>query len=414
MHFLVIAQTEDSSLYLPELVQEAMESNPQLQSLYNAWQAGKARIPQAGALPDPTLSFNLLNVPVETFVFDQEPMTGKQISLTQNFPFPGKLGLRENIASHGARIFEMHYKEMSIQIVKQVKMTFFELFYVDKSIETSENNKELLKQFIGIAETRYKVGKGIQQDVIKAQVEYARIEDRLIMLQQRRENLESKLNQLLNRPVNGPIGKTENLEFNTIYLDFDSIKANIDKYRPLLKSWQEAIKQSEQKRKLAEKGYLPDFKFGVAYTQREELVSGGKGIDFFSAMMNLQIPLYFWKKQKKNIEENKYSEISTRSRYENIRQQEYQKLDQILANLNKNKRRVALYKNNIIPLASQSLNSAISAYQVNEVDFLTLTNNQMTLFNDELEYFRALSDYHQNLAELEATVGIPTNNTGIE
>ncbi|MFZ0391548.1 MAG: TolC family protein, partial [Calditrichia bacterium] len=406
----VSAQQTDSLMYLPELIQEGLQNNPELQSGYNRWQADQAKIPQAGALPDPQISFNLLNLPVNTFDFDQEPMTGKQLSLMQMFPFPGKLGLKEDIARAGSQISRAQYRELQNQLVKNIKLTFYELYFLDKSIETIESNTRLMKDFNRIAESRYTVGTGLQQDILRAQVELARLTDKQVTLQQKRKVQASRLNKLLNRPISAAVGEPQvndpdSLQLRTQSLNPDSLKTLANHYRPLFSAWESTLKQSRKKVDLAKKGYLPDFKLGVAYTQREALQNGMPGVDFVSGLFTMEVPLYFWKKQKKNIEENRYSQIALQKKYEDVKNQVFSKLDQKFTEIQKNEKLLQLYKTGIIPLANQSLESALSGYQTDRVDFLTLLNNQITIFNYELEYYRVFSDLFKNLAELQALTG---------
>ena len=124
------SQSVEDKLILNDLINIAMENNPQLQSLYSAIQADSAKIPQAGALPDPILSLNLLNLPTNSFAFDQEPMTGKQIALKQLFPFPGKLRLKEDISSEGATISAANFQEYKNQIIKDLKVGYYDLFLI--------------------------------------------------------------------------------------------------------------------------------------------------------------------------------------------------------------------------------------------------------------------------------------------
>ena len=408
----VISQPIDSTLILSNLIQELQQNNPNLESSYQNWQATKARVPQAGALPDPMLGINLQNLPINSFRFDQEPMTGKQFFLVQKFPFPGKQGLQQKIAVQDTKISEMQYYEMKNQLVFELETNYFELFYVDKAIETSEKNAALLLQFTQIAEIRYRVGKGLQQDVFKSQVEYSRISDKLINLQQQREVLEAQLNILLNRPPGNFVGKTIQPEIPTFQANLSELIQLADEHRPLLISWQSVITQSRHKVQLANKSYLPDFSLGVAYTQREVLENGMGGVDFLSGMFNLSIPIYFWKKQQKNVEENRFNEISVRHFYEGVQQKLYGQLDITLSDIDKNRQRLDLYKNVIIPQASQALKSSLAAYQVDKVDFLTLVSNQLILFNYELEYYRALSDYFKNIALLGVLVGTNLEKLG--
>lgn len=402
---MLFGQGSDSTLNLPALIEEALQNNPGIQASYQAWKAAEAKIPQAGALPDPTLSFNLLNLPVETFVFDQEAMTGKQIAIAQMFPFPGKLGLKSKIAAENARVSGARLQEVRNQLVKEVKTTYYRIFFVDKAIETTLKNTDLVRDFAKIAETKYSVGKGLQQDVLKAQVELSKMEDKLISLQQKREALEAKLNALLNRPADAPLGKTVEQEPVEFSFTLNDLKAIADQNRPLFAAWRAMERQSEQKVKLAKKGYLPDFKIAAAYTQRDVLQSGMGGADFVSGLFSVNVPLYFWKKQRKNVEENRFAKSAVQRNFQNVRNQVYAGLEKTLSDVEKNKRLLNLYRNGIIPQATQSLNSAISGYQTDKVDFLTMLSNQMTLFNYQLDYYRILSEYHTGIAELEALTG---------
>lgn len=400
-----LAQSPDSTLQLSHLIKEAVDNNPDLQSAENTWHTALAQVPQAGALPDPVLSFNLMNLPVNTFAFDQEPMTGKQVGIMQMFPFPGKQGVRENIAQENAAVAEARYRELRNQLVKNVKATYFDLFLVDKSIETVQKNLEILQEFVRIAETKYSVGSGLQQDVLRAQVELSKMTDRLINLRKKRETVEARLNALLNRPVASFVGRPDSLVFKPFQYDLDSLKSMAETDRPLLQAWQAMIRQSDEKVRLAKKEYLPDFSVGVVYSQREVLQNGMGGVDFLSGMLNVKVPLYFWRKQGKQVEESRYNQISVQQKYYDVLNQVYSGIDASLSEVQNNERLIDLYDSGIIPQAAQSLNSAIAGYQTDKVDFLTLLTNQMNLFNFELDYYRILSEHHKGAAELEALTG---------
>jgi cobalt-zinc-cadmium efflux system outer membrane protein len=408
---IVMSQSSDSLIYLSDLIKEALDRNPELQSNYQAWKAAEVQIPQAGALPDPQLSLNLLNLPVNSFDFNREPMTGKQVAFMQMFPFPGKLGLREDIAEAGARISQAKYQELWNQLKKNVIFTYYDIFLVDKSIEITLKSQELIRQFTRIAETKYTVGKGLQQDVLKSQVESSQMEEKFLTLKQKRESLVARMNALLNRKVGSPFGKTIEPVAVSLNLSLDSLKALSDGNRPLFQAWQAMLQQSEKKVKLSKKDYLPDFSLGVAYTQREQLQNGIRGVDFVSGIFSVNLPLYFWKKQDKKVEENQYSAKMVQEKFADVRNQVYFNLDKAVSEVKKNYRLMDLYQKGIIPQATQSLNSAISGYQTDKVDFLTLLNNQITLFNFELDYYRILNGYVKGIAELEAETGTNLINT---
>jgi len=403
---LIFAQQSDSIARLPDLIEEGINNNPDLLASYQNWQADLAKIPQAGALPDPQLSFNLLNLPVNTFELNQEPMTGKQIALMQMFPFPGKQGLREDIAKSAADISRDKNLELKNQLIKNIKQTYYDIFFIDQSLETVQKNRGVLQDFIRIAQSKYSVGKGLQQDVLKAQVEFSKLEDKSITLTQKRQAATARLNALLNRPAGTPLGKTIVPEADSLNPDLSHLQTLADKNRPLLQAWNSMFQQSGKKVSLAKKEYLPDFKLGIAYTQRDKLENGMGGIDYLSGLFSVDIPIYFWRKQNKKVEETRYNQDMVQQSYRNVQNQVYADLDKFFSDVEKNYRLLELYKSGIIPQATQSLNAAIAGYQTNKVDFLTLLNNQLTLFNFELDYYRFLSDYRKGIADLEAATGV--------
>jgi outer membrane protein TolC len=174
--------------------------------------------------------------------------------------------------------------------------------------------------------------------------------------------------------------------------------------------WESMRKQSSLKVDLAKKDYWPNFAIFLTYTQRDELQNGSPGYDFFSGGISLNIPIYAGSKQSKKVEERMYSNNMIEERYQQILNQIYFELENKLTSVKKNAKLVELFKTGIIPQASQSLESAMTGYQTDKVDFLTLINNQITLFNFELDYYRVLSNYNKDLASLEYITGTQLKN----
>ena len=399
------SQSTDEVLKLNDLISHALEQNPQLRSMYSAIEVDSAKIPQAGSLPDPVLSLNLMNLPSNSFAFDQEPMTGKQIGLMQQFPFPGKLSLQEDISSEGVAIATSNYQEYRNKIIQDIKICYYDLFFIDKSIEITEKNQTLLKECTEIAKSRYEVGNGLQQDVLKAQVELSKMIEKLIQLGQKRQAKQAQVNTILNQPVNTSLGKPEELHYISLEKNLDSLQTIAALNRPLIRSWESMREQSLLKVDLAKKDYWPNFSIFLAYTQRDELQNGSPGYDFFSGGISLNLPIYSGRKQSKKVEETMYHKNMIDERYQQILNQIDFELENKLTSAQKNAKLVELFKTGIVPQASQSLQSAMTGYQTDKVDFLTLINNQITLFNYELDYYRVLSDYNKDLASLEFLTG---------
>lgn len=405
--FDVFSQTEVDNIndILKELIQEALENNPKLEAAVQRALSAEKIIPQAGALPDPQLTFSLSNLPVNSFSFDQDPMTGKVIGVMQMFPFPGKLSLATDIAEFEAAAIKYQQEEIRNQVIQMVKQTYFDLYTIDRALETTEKNKALMEQFVHVAETKYATGSGLQQDVLRAQVEISKLEDDLIMWQQKRLSFVARLNALLNRPVDTLVDKTlPELKLPDSPATIFSAE-QIEQNRPLLKAWNERIQKAETAVKLAERDIWPNFTIGASYRQRDDLADGRQLTDFFSATVSMNIPLYFNRKQKAKVAEKGLNYNATKSEYENVKINVLSQVESILAELERNRKRVELYKGGILLQAQQSLESAHAGYRVGKVDFLTLINNWMMLQNYELQYFFALSNFYKNLADYELVVG---------
>jgi len=391
---------------LNKFIETARKQNPSLLEASNKINIYKQIPDQRSSWKDPMLTFGLENLPVDTFSFRQEAMTQKQIQLTQEIPFPGKMDLRKEAADKDVSIAKWNLKELELKIIRQVKESFFELCFVNSAIETTEQNKILLKQFVTIAESKYSVGKGIQQDVLKAQVELSKIMDELIELRQLQANETAKLNILMNRLPQEPLEIPHGLTQTGFKFDIEALQDLAEENRPFLQGIQSAINKFTITKELAEKEYYPDFQVGLRYGQREDSPMEDHP-DFVSGFIGVNIPIWFATKQRKKVAEENYRILTAKDSYNAARNDVFLKIKLILDKEIKARKLISLIKTGIIPQARQSLESALAAYGVDKVDFLTLIANQVTLLKWEIKYHRQLTDYEQNLAALEHVVGQP-------
>ncbi len=390
---------------LADLIQEALVNNPRLEAAGQRTLAAEKALPQAGALPDPQLTLGLMNLPVNSFAFDQEPMTGKLISVMQMFPFPGKQALATNIAEDEAAAVKLQQAEIRNQIVQMVKRAYYDLYAIDRAAETVEKNKALMEQFVQAAEIKYATGSGLQQDVLRAQVELSKLEDDSTMWQQKRLAAAARLNALLNRPADAPFGITpKELALPEASPPLFS-PIQIEERRPLLQAWLKRLSKAETAVALARRDRWPNFTLGASYSQRDNLATGMIMHDFFSATVSLNIPLYSSRKQSAKVAEKELDETALAAEYKNVRSEVLAEIESLRAELERNRKRVELYQGGILLQAQQSLESAQMGYQVGKVDFLTLITNWMMVENYELQYFFALADYHKALAGYDLATG---------
>jgi cobalt-zinc-cadmium efflux system outer membrane protein len=393
-------------LVLDSLIAEALRANPDLQAAMLRYEAFEAKVPQAGSLPDPVFKATASNLPVDSWSLDQSPMSGVELMLTQKIPFPGKRGLAKGTARNLAEKTKQDYQSTKNLVLSELKENYYQLYLLQKSIEITERNKRLIEDFARIASTKYSVGKGIQQDVLKAQVEVSKMIDKLISLEEMREAVEAKINILLSRNPQDSLGQTSDLAFRELTYSEDELQNLAVENNPHLIGKGFLVSASQSTYRLARREYWPDFTLSASYRIRDEVkMDPVMGEDFFSVSAAINIPLYFWSKQKKKVQEKALDLESSRQEYEDVKNNVKFMVSKLFYSLEKFRKEIELYQTAILPQARQSLESARSGYQVDKVDFLTLLNNQVTLFNYEIAYHQALSSYFKTIARLEEMVG---------
>ena len=397
------AQSEKPRLNVDQLIEEALQNNPEISAAKMKWEIFKEKIPQAYALEDPMFGFGIVSLPTN-FSFKDEDMTMKEFSISQKFPFPGKRPLMREMASKEAEAVSTEIEEKNNRIIKEVKAAYYDLSHVYRTTEVAQRNKKILEDFAKIVETRYSVGEGIQQDVFKAHVEVSKMVDELIMLSQRKKALEAKLNTLLNRPPETPLGEPEEVVFRKFFFTTEELQKMALEVNPTLKGMRKMIEAKEKAHALAKREYYPDFNFKFAYGQRDN-GPDMKRRDMLTGMMEMNIPIFFKSKQDRKVAETKAEILATGAQYRAMKNEILFMITDIASMVQRSERQLELYKTGIIPQASLQINSAMSAYRVNKADFMTLLDSQMTLYKYELEYHQALTEYEKNVANLGATVG---------
>lgn len=396
-------------LTLQAAVDLAVRDNPSLAQMQSRSDSMAAIPPQKGSLPDPMLSFNAMNIPTDTFNFSQEPMTQMQFGLMQAMPFPGKLALREEASAFAAMAAAEDVDEARLLLVQNVKSSWWQLHYLDRAMEIVGQNQNLFRQFVAIASTKYETGDGLQQDVLLAQVELSKLLDKEIQLSGLRQQVMARLNKLLNNEANEAIvlaAQTE-IALPDIVPESELYEKALSS-RPLLNRQQFKIEAAKSRLALAHKDYYPDFKMGAFYGIRQgdnPAAVGGDRADFLTLKFNMTLPIFTGSKQDNAVLQRK-SELQAQrySLHDTVNGVKSQ-ISQAVAGYLQSKEQFQLFKDGIIPQARQTVESMLSGYQVNKVDFLNLVRSQMTLLNYENQYWKSVTAANQALARLAAAVG---------
>lgn len=417
------AETIDS------LVARALQQSPRIRAARDRVHASRSRVSPAGSLPDPMLSVGFENLPFRREAGATESglpdmMTMKTAGIGQIIPFPGKLGLHRRIAVHEVESAEAMLVANQVEIANDVKQAYYAIAYLDRSYEILERNREVLTDLIHTTESRYAVGTGEQPDVLKARIEAARLAEEAVAVTEERRATLARLNGLLDRDTDTQLHAAQvpphlvraavasdagDVRFTSVtlgsrasdsplpslaVLQNEAVRSN-----PELLAHEAMIRVRAARVELARRAHLPDFELAVTYGQRN-----GRS-DMISAMVTIPIPVRKGRYQDEltNAENAELSalEAEHHDRVNSLRA----RVAELHAQLEAVRAQLALYVKAMLPQSSAALTSALASYQVGRIDFLTVLDNQTTLFEYEIAYHRGLTDFAMKLAQLEAAVG---------
>jgi outer membrane protein TolC len=396
---------------LGALLAEALERNPELKADEARWEAFVQKTRQAGTLDDPVLMLRAQNLLIrDPTAFDREPMTSKVIGISQKVPFFGKRELQRQSARQDAESARWQLEERKVELARMVKEAWFRLLFMDRALEIVAKNIDVLDDLIRFSETRYGVGEGLQQDVLKAQVERSKMEELRISLAQQRRSLEVALNSFRFRSADLPIRPDTPLELTPLRMDAAELEELAFTNRPLLRGLRADEQGAVAAKELAEKEYFPDFTFSLEYMQREPTMAT-EGYDMYTAGVTFNLPVFRDRRHARVAEAD--SEIRlTRAEQDTTRNLIRLGIADTMTRLERSRRLAELYRQGIIPQADSSLAAAAADYRVGRADFMNVLDSQTTLFNLERDYLEAVAEHQKQLAELEAVVGaaLPIGN----
>lgn len=390
---------------LAELIGEALRSNPEIQAARKEQEAAQQRIAPAGALDDPMLEAGVINVPTDSFRLDRDDMTMKMIGLSQRFPYPGKRGLRQDVATREAESMGYGYQETVNRVVRETRIAYFDLALVLESVRLAENNKSILEQFLKIAEGRYSVGQASQADVLKAQTQLSKMVEELVKLARERPMFEAELVRAIGRKADGAAPTPQAPELREVRLALDELRNQALRERPQLRALQTTIARAEKAVELMRKEFYPDFDVRFSYGQRDRMPDGTRRSDMVNLVVAINLPVWREKKTAPRIAEAQAMRDQALGMYEAQRNEVAMKLRQQVAAAEQNLRSARLYRNDILPQARLTVEAALAAYRVNRADVMTLLDSQMTVYNFEVAHAAAVVNYNKALAEIDLLTG---------
>lgn len=394
------ARAQNSELVL--LIDEALKNNPGVQAAYNQWKAQEYKIKQVSSLPDPMASYTHFGENVETRVGPQENKYG----VSQKIPFLGKLNLKGKAQSKHSSMLREKYEAARREVIKNVKFVYYDIYWVDKAVQVTAEEKTILENLEKVAQTRYETNLAPQQDVIKAQVELSKLIEKLFLLRQNRKGLVARMGSILNRP--------RNIELETINeFGLSEFQYHLDELREIsLRTNQDLlaanldVQRAEYEKSLAKLDYFPDFTLGFDYIQvgSGHTTTANDGQDAWMGTLAINVPIWF-DKLSSQVNEKKALLEAGKKNYRNVENKLAYEIEDLYFKITTYKDIIALYKTALIPQTEQSFNTARTGYEAGEVDFLNWLDAERILLQTRLAYYKAVVDYQKSIAYLERVVG---------
>jgi len=387
-------------LVLDDVIREALEKNPEAQSAQHTINALQRRVPQVKALPDPMVSVGWAGNLAPFSVMQGDNSSYRGVTVSEQFPYPGKLKLRGEIASKEADAAQANYEAIRRSVTAEVRAAYFNYFYFDRAIQTTEQNKELLEKLSKIAEARYRVGKAMQADVLRSQVEISLLIEKLTVLEQQRGTAQARLNVFMVRSPESPLPPVGEVEPATIRYSLDELYALATANDTTVLLNKTMVERGHLAVALAQREYRPDIGVSYMYQQRSALP------DMNGVTFSVNIPVFYKNKQRQGVAEASEDLMSAEKMRDNRLNEVKFELKQQYLGAKASERLLTLYSKGVVPQSSLALESSMASYQVGNVDFLSLLSNFTTLLDYETDYYRQLADYQTALARIEVLTGV--------
>ncbi len=392
---------ETKTLSLDSLITQAKENNPDILAAKKRWEASKSRIPQAKSLENPVIGFTFEKIPRGTLKLNKVMPEDRMLSFSQFLPFFGKLSLKGKIAVVESQMFAAEYKAKELEVINQVRNAYYDLFMNYKEQELTRESRALLEGIVKVAEAKYAVGTISQEEVYKIHLEAVRLANSIKNLEQEQSSKQTRLNTLLNRDPEIPLGIPQLSEDAPFSADIKSLYQSTVMNQPELLIFAYAIERNKHAKALAKRSFFPDL---MASIVQRGIASPTLGP--WDLMLSFSVPLWFWTKQKYEVKEAIANLEEAEAAYKAMQNRAFAEVKDLATKIEVARNKIQLYQRDLMPILENSIEVSLSAFSAGKGDFMALLDTQRMLVDTKMGYYKALVEYNMNVADLERTVGL--------
>jgi outer membrane protein, heavy metal efflux system len=377
------------------LVEAVLSRNPGLPAMRAALEAAGLRSEQVSALDDPRLSYRIAPQTAGVAGLD----FGQEFQFSQALPWPGKLRLRGEAARYEADSVQEDLETLRLSLAARAKSLFADWYFIHEAIRINRTNQDLLKDFRGIALTRYGTGLANKQDALRADVEVNLLQHQAIVLEREKQTILAGINTLLNRGPDDPLPLPQDLPDPKLPSDAASLREQARRSRPELRAQAARIQSLDALTELAGREFYPDLNLSAGYNSLWE-----RSEQRFTVGLAINVPLDQTKRRaneseaRARVKRAQWDQIDLSAKIAEEVQVAFEKVRE-------SHHVLELYRGELLPLAEENLEAARADYEAGSGDFLSLISAEKNLLQTQLQTERVLADAHQRLAELERAAG---------
>lgn len=395
--FLLVASPAHGDPTLDGLIDEALKNSPEIQASQARIEAARLRIPQSGSLPDPMFMLGYQNEGFNRYTYGEMQGSQWMFSATQQFLFPGKRRLKEEMTARDADSLEAMHELLKLKTVARIKELYYDLFLAHKTIDLLKEKGELLARIESLTLTRYAAGKAMQQDVLMAQTEKYMLLEKEEMFLQKIQSLEAMLSSALGRYKGPALPRPSHPVYQPFPLEINAAIDQAMQHSPELKSRSKMIEAANTRLQMAQKEYYPDFALSGSYYNRT-----GEFPDMWSATATINIPLYFQSKQKPAVAEAKANIHQADRELEATRLMIEAALRDNYSMLRSSERLIDLYQKGLLPKSRQDIEQALTGYSTGRGEAVSIISRVKTSLDYETLYWGQLVEREKAIARLHA------------
>ena len=383
-------------------VEIALERNPTILAAQHRVRRLNERIVQATSLEDPVFGVTPIGEMAETAAGQVQVQT----SISQRFPFPGKLKTRGRVAAQDVAIAEQELARTRLSVVADTRRAYWSVYYAVRAIEVTQSNRDLLSQLLEVAQAKYRTGTATQESVLRASVELNNLDNELITLEQRRATAVGMLNMLIDRPVTATIADLPAVDLGAFESRLDDLLRTAAMVNPVIKALRERITRFREQRALARLNRRPDVTVGMSYNlvNNDGLSGVANGDNQWAVGFRFNVPIWLNRLAAAEREATR-GVLESAGMLAGAQNRVAFEVQDAFVRADTQRRQSVLLRDVIVPEARQTVEASLSGYRAGDVDFLTLIDNWRKLLDFQLMYQSSLSELEKSFADLQLAVG---------